>query len=621
MNTRKRKAPDAPRSIYVGLDFGTTFFSLLSPAHLSLPPYRYSGIAWAPAEDDINVISSWKTSNLAHGDKKKVLTTILYGDNHRQLSWGYEILPKDVPLKWFKLLLIDDEDLPPHIRDSSQLKEAKLQMQTANRHVVQVIGDYIKQLWKVSYQDIERSMGRKQLASVHFHLMVTVPAIWPLYARNRMQQALVYAGVLSERSVVGFVSEPEAAAVAVVRDFGRRACIKKNDHFVVCDAGGGTVDIITYKCHREAPMQLRESVKGAGNFCGAVCLDDGFRDLLKSKLSPIVWPKIGRAGINEVMVNQWENGIKINHREDVDVEVPVAYGDTLIKVKISKEEIANIYKPIVAETVDLVLKQIAETKRKFNKNPTVSLTRACFEPPADFLSPFQYVILVGGFGKSRVLYKALTDAVFDHGLRIEVLQSQGDNPIFRYDRWTAVCRGALLRGLSQTSSNPWATIDARIARASYGTTVNILPWTFGEHDARDREWCPLEGDFLAMNQVQWFIEMGETLAVDSPVVKAFWQDVEAPEGEVSTEIVISTASPPPYRFNGNVSRLCLIRWAKVPNFASLPRFTNPAGKVVRQIPYEIRMVPNGMSLDFEIFHDNVMVASKNISVECDRESS
>ncbi|RDA89231.1 hypothetical protein CP532_0588 [Ophiocordyceps camponoti-leonardi (nom. inval.)] len=600
MTPRKRKAPAAPRSIYVGLDFGTT----------------YSGLAWAPSEDDINVISSWKTFNSTHGDKKKVLTTLLYGDDEdddQKLSWGYEISPKDVPLKWFKLLLIDDQDLPPHIRHSSHLKDAKLQMEKSNRHVVEVVGDYIKQLWKVSLEDIEYSMSKTELASMTFHLTVTVPAIWPLYARNRMQQALAHAGVLSDKSVLGFVSEPEAAAVAVVRDFGRRACVKKNDHFVVCDAGGGTVvsfvlilasilslltfekDLITYKCHRESPMQLQESVKGDGNFRGAICLDDGFRDLLESKLPSHIWSRIGRGGINELMDIHWENGIKINYREGTDVELPVAYGNNLIKVKISKEEISNIYKPIVAETVDLVFKQISETKRKFKKHPI-------------------YIVLVGGFGKSRFLYKALADAVYEAGFRIEILQSQGDKP------WTAVCRGALLRGLSSTrTNNPWATVDARVARASYGTTVNILPWTLGEHDARDREWCPLEREFLAMNQVQWFIEMGETLGVNAPIAKAFWQDIESPSDEVTTEIVISTASPPPYRFNENVSRLCLIRWAKVPNLSTLPLFTNSAGRAIRQIPYEIRMVPNGMSLDFEIFHKGVMVASKNVVVECDEE--
>ncbi|RDA94398.1 hypothetical protein CP533_2260 [Ophiocordyceps camponoti-saundersi (nom. inval.)] len=562
MNSRKRKASNAPRSISVGLDFGTT----------------YSGIAWGLDEDDINVISNYSSYNFAQGDKKKVLTTLLYG--HDGISWGYRISPKDVPLKWFKLLLLDEEDLPDYIRDSHHIKEAKRQMQSSNRHAVEVIGDFLRQLWGYGIEEMERSMGKRQVASLPFHLIVTVPAIWPLYARNRMQQALVHAGILSDKVTLDFVSEPEAAAVAVMRDSRGRASIKKNDHFVVCDAGGGTV--------------LRESVKGDGILRGAICLDERFQELLKSKVPANDWQQLGRAGIHQLIERYWEHGIKTDHIEDMEVGVPVSSGQTSFNVKISKQEIADIYKPIVADIVDLVCKQMFETKGKFNKVP-------------------DYVFLVGGFGKSRVLYKALTDAIFDHGFPTEVMQPQGDKP------WTAVCRGALLRGLSQTCANPWATVDARVARASYGTTVNILPWTMGEHDARDREWCPLEREYLAVNQVQWFITMGETLGINSPVAKAFWQDVESPEEEITTEIVISTATPPPYRFAEDVSRLCAIRWAKIPNFDSLPSFTNSAGNTVRQIPYEIKMVPNGMSLDFEIFFKDIMVASKNISIECDQE--
>lgn len=57
-------------------------------------------------------------------------------------------------------------------------------------------------------------------------MTVTVPAIWPHYAQNRMKEAMAAAGILGKRScgktAVRFVSEPEAAAFATISDLSAR---------------------------------------------------------------------------------------------------------------------------------------------------------------------------------------------------------------------------------------------------------------------------------------------------------------------------------------------------------------------------------------------------------------
>ena len=37
--------------------------------------------------------------------------------------------------------------------------------------------------------------------------------------------------------------------------------------------------------------------------------------------------------------------------------------------------------------------------------------------------------------------------------------------------------------------------------------MNILPWESHIHDTRDRAWCPLQQDFLAIDQTKWFLHM------------------------------------------------------------------------------------------------------------------
>ena len=59
-----------------------------------------------------------------------------------------------------------------------------------------------------------------------------------------------------------------------------------DDTIVVCDAGGGTVDLISYTITRLNPiLQVREAAGGTGGMCGSAFLNQGFRKFLKEKLS------------------------------------------------------------------------------------------------------------------------------------------------------------------------------------------------------------------------------------------------------------------------------------------------------------------------------------------------
>lgn len=50
-------------------------------------------------------------------------------------------------------------------------------------------------------------------------------------------------------------------------------------------------------------------------------------------------------------------------------------------------------------------------------------------------------------------------------------------------------------------------VESRIARVSYGTVGNIIPWDADEHGNRDRAWCQILRDFLAVNQTEWFVKI------------------------------------------------------------------------------------------------------------------
>lgn len=148
-------------------------------------------------------------------------------------SWGYDVSVNEEALKWFKLLLIDDKDQPECLRNSSQLLSARSTMKQAGKFPVEITADYLRLLWSHSLENIGRAVGKQMLDIAKFVVVVTLPAIWPHYAQMRMREAVKLAGILDERAggqtLLSFVSEPEAAALATMDDMSDRADIKVSE--------------------------------------------------------------------------------------------------------------------------------------------------------------------------------------------------------------------------------------------------------------------------------------------------------------------------------------------------------------------------------------------------------
>ncbi|KAK5990391.1 hypothetical protein PT974_08659 [Cladobotryum mycophilum] len=303
------------------------------------------------------------------------------------------------------------------------------------------------------------------------------------------------------------------------------------------------------------------------------------------------------------MINdEWENGIKTQFLNNGKTfHIPIPFGGTLTdrfhppEIKLSSDDILKVFRPVTSQVTGLVEDQIREVRKKYSKLP-------------------KFVILVGGFGRSRHLYNCVEQAVKN---KVEILQSSGARP------WTAVCRGAAIRGLieGEYSESMGFAIDSRVARASYGTIFNDIPWDVRRHDILDKEWSSVHRKFWAKDQTQWFLRIGENIVEDKPICHAFSQEISNPDEEIVTELIYSSAINPPTRYDETVKPLCRVRWSKVLEFDKLPSWTNDKGETYRTIDFDIRMIANGVSLDFEIFHDGQVVAAKNVAVEFDISSS
>lgn len=66
---------------------------------------------------------------------------------------------------------------------------------------------------------------------------------------------------------VKLIKEPEAAALFTLQEMKDKG-LNVGDAFVVCDAGGGTVDLISYEIVKMKPFEVKELVAPKGK-CSA----------------------------------------------------------------------------------------------------------------------------------------------------------------------------------------------------------------------------------------------------------------------------------------------------------------------------------------------------------------
>ena len=188
----------------------------------------YSGVAWTaspkPKSSDIHLVRSWNSIQYVNGEQGKCPTAISYPGGNGSPLWGYNIPEETKAIKWFKLLLLNDEDLEDHVRTATQLHEARQALEALGKSPMDVIADYLRCLWKHALVAVENGTSPTFVKQSPFRIVITVPAIWKSYVRERMRQAASLAGLLDrhepgcEHTELDFISEPEAAAIATFAD-------------------------------------------------------------------------------------------------------------------------------------------------------------------------------------------------------------------------------------------------------------------------------------------------------------------------------------------------------------------------------------------------------------------
>ena len=386
--------------------------------------------------------------------------------------------PEETRLRCIKLFLDRNQKLPHFVSPV----ETATQLRQCGKTVQDAVTDYLTMIRQHTMDQLSRRYGETFVQETPVEFVLTVPAVWSDAAKDATLKAAERANMGTKTSLK-LISEPEAAAVYTLRTVQPNH-LRVGDNFIVCDAGGGTVDLIAYKVLQLSPLRVEESAVGTGGLCGSAFLNYRFGDHVKERIGEEKYNHMRerKAKTWNMGLKYFEEWVKRNFNEDEHQEINAPFpgladdeaaGLDSGFLLMTAEQVKSIFDPIVQEVVDLVEGQVRSIRSKGDN--------------------VGGIILVGGFGQNNYLYRKMKkhfnesppppyterpthEAALTDTSAIEVL-----HPLHS---WTAVVRGAVLRGLEGSM------VVSRRSRWHYGTSYATV-FREGEHELADRYWSPL----------------------------------------------------------------------------------------------------------------------------------
>ncbi|KAF8317144.1 hypothetical protein DL93DRAFT_591057 [Clavulina sp. PMI_390] len=153
--------------------------------------------------------------------------------------------------------------------------------------LVRLYADYLGYLFGHTISHLERYLGFDPwlAAGEEARIVLTHPNHWTSDQQHILREATVTAGLVSPEGIenmLHFVEEAEAAAAfALLEHPGIKNTLKTGAKFIVCDAGGSTVDMSSYVVKRQRSpgyhaMEISELVAPFSVDAGGIYVDRDF---------------------------------------------------------------------------------------------------------------------------------------------------------------------------------------------------------------------------------------------------------------------------------------------------------------------------------------------------------
>ncbi|KAM7182876.1 hypothetical protein V8F20_012817 [Naviculisporaceae sp. PSN 640] len=532
-------AASAPRYL-ICIDYGTTF----------------TGVAWVLTENntptlrDVRVVRGWPGRM-----SPKVPSEITYGasrsDDHER--WGFDLKDRAYVLSWTKM------ELEPPTREMAMmllhktLEEARLLGSINNAlvdfiplHLVrtaeEIVCDYLTEVAIKVREEILADRELDKLKEFPIDLMITHPATWHPKARNSSFRAAhgafkrVFTEMEDKPGKLMMATEPEACAqytMRIAQEQGMSRFIK-GECFIVVDAGGGTVDLASYRIDSLEPhFKMTKVTEVSGGLFGATRVDEHFiKRFVPSRLSTDDYKKLlefdkgaERHGSGTHVVFSPGEQHMLSHfqiikerfagppnpgerSQDNWVDLPKGIGleddpqrgISQGRLRVTPENLVEIFQESVEGTLHLITEQLVQVQLKRMNVRTI------------FLS--------GGFSRNPYLFNRINALTrrwrfnLVRGNEAAITRDQNDDE----GSWTAVVKGAALIGLGIGCQIP--------------TPCRASPYHIGvEVSTEFRDYYPdretphlmyvdeFDGKRRLKDQTKWMIAMGDLITPEDGIEK------------------------------------------------------------------------------------------------------
>ncbi|KAI8877961.1 hypothetical protein K501DRAFT_337064 [Backusella circina FSU 941] len=303
---------------------------------------------------------------------------------------------------------------------------------------VPIIADYLREINGYIRQEMKKHFPMMSDPS-KFRYIMTVPAKWGEYEKRDMRKAAVDAGIIhaeDHENRLSIITESHAATLYCEWELKDKFEFKKGQKYLVCDAGGGTVDLEIQEVLGEEEARSHNTQEGGmltrcklatkGNErSGSTFLDQRMEDFIRNQFD-------GPISDSEMyqLINDFINRVKPlfgekDEEDDIYFNLPpgvpplysgadatIHEGRLIINYDVFK---TNIFDPVVNKILNLLKQQI---------NKVYASIDATF--------------LIGGFGKSPYLQRAIKEKL---GSRVGKLFVPADGDL-------AAMKGAILYGVN-----------------------------------------------------------------------------------------------------------------------------------------------------------------------------
>ncbi|KAF5321822.1 hypothetical protein D9619_002184 [Psilocybe cf. subviscida] len=449
------------RKAVLAFDVGTTYsgisYSILDPGVVP----EIKGVTRFPAHEHITGAS-------------KIPTIIYYDRNGKVRAVGAEAMREGiyeqaedeewVKAEWFKLHLRSKiapgagkqvtNDIPP-------LPPGKT--------VVDVFADFLSYLYECAAAYIKDTdvNGAALWDSVEGQIdfVLSHPNGWEGTQQNEMRKAAIQAGLVSDTPTgharLSFVTEGEASLHYAIQNGLPPAATKARNGVVIVDAGGGTIDVSSYRSISKDTFE--EVAVPQCHFNGSVFVNIYAQEFLSNfleesqfllDLDHIVrcFDKTTKLRFRDDKEAQY---IKFGSMRDNDALYNIRYGQ--LKLNGASSDVALFFEKSIKCIVQAVISQRNTALRSIS-----------------------HVVLVGGFSASDWVYSKVNEALTPLGLHI----IRPDNHVNK-----AVSDGAISFYLDHF-------VQSRLAKVTYGTFGSILyDHSDPEHVARkNKSFVTVSGD-------------------------------------------------------------------------------------------------------------------------------